>query len=98
MRRALIAFGTLGGGTVIAFILAGLAFLADPNGRLVPVSAWPMPALQRGPVPEPAILIDPAVPQPAPGVVDAVVGIGAAPAAVEIDRPAEEELAPDAGG
>jgi len=97
MRRALIAFGALGGGTVIAFILAGLAFLADPTGRLVPVSAWSMPALQRGPVPEPAILIDPAVRQPAPGVVDAVVGIGAASAPVEIERVAEEELAPGGG-
>lgn len=38
MRRVLITFGTLAGGTAIAFALAGAAFLADPVGRLVTVN------------------------------------------------------------
>src|SRR3712207_1571806 len=85
MRRALIAFGTLGGGTLIAFVLAGLAFLAAPDGRLVPASNnWPI-AIKGGPAPAPAILVDPAVPAPVPMpavVEDAVVvgGAGVAPA------------------
>ncbi|HET7728041.1 MAG TPA: hypothetical protein VFK54_12035 [Candidatus Limnocylindrales bacterium] len=92
MRRALIAFGTLGGGTLIAFVLAALAFLADPTGRLVPVAGGPI-AVMRG-----QAVVDRAMPLPMPAAEDAVVGVGAAPAPVVIDEAIEKELARDAGG
>lgn len=60
MRRAVIALAALGSGTLLTFVLAGLAFLASPEGRLVPVGnptilreiggVAPVPFPERGPV------------------------------------------------
>lgn len=107
MRRALIAIGTLGGGTLIAFVFAGLAFLANPDGRHVPVNnAWPV-AVKGGPAP--LILVDPAgrapVPMPAmaePAVAEDAVIVreeGLPPAVpAEIDLQLREEVARSGGG
>ena len=92
MRRALIAFGTLGGGTLVAFVLAALAFLADPTGRLVPVSGGPI-AVMRGPA-----VMERAMAVPMAAAEDAVVGVGSAPAPIVIDEAIKEELAREAGG
>lgn len=92
MRRALIAFGTLGGGTLLAFVLAALAFLADPTGRLVPVSGGPVATED-----VPAVM-DRTIPLPMPAAEDAVVGGAIAPAQNGIDEAIAEELAREAGG
>ena len=54
MRRILIAAGALGGGTAVAFLLAGIAFLAAPDGRIIPVQG--NGAIVRG---GPDVFIDP---------------------------------------
>lgn len=73
MRRAFIATGTLGGGTLIAFVLAALAFMADPVGRAVPAGGWAAPIVKGAPVPVPAVVVDPAVPMPMPAIADDLV-------------------------
>lgn len=98
MRQVLIAVGTLGGGTMLAFALAAIAFFADPVGRVVPggTMAWPMPAVKGPPVAEPAILVDPGMAVPAPAAADGLIlrGGGVAPAVpADVEKALEKELA-----
>jgi hypothetical protein len=95
MQRVLITFATLAGGTVLAFALAALAFMAAPDGRLVPggmgfgeLPAWQGVGVEGAPVAVP-LKVAP-MPMPAIGgrVVDPELG-------VKIDGAVDALPAPD---
>jgi hypothetical protein len=85
MQRVLITFGTLAGGTALAFALAALAFMAAPDGRLVPgdmgfggLPAWQGVGVERAPLVVPLKVAPMPMPMPMPavdGVVDPTLDV-----------------------